>query len=709
MKEKEKSKKAGVFSGLGSSVRESIKKEGGAMGNFNLWVNLSVVAVGFLLGGCHLVFGAHPFGLAFVSALSSSVWLALIGVSFGALTLGRFGIIYAMICVLSVFLRIIISGTGKEKTSDTAITIFSESISLRVCSAVISGFVAAVYEILLEGFSVQSVLYGASMMAFPAILTFLFSGMFTGTLSFKEVIFGNKRIFVTTSSTKEKMKLLFFKVSVLAFVGIISFSLKKYDFFGIDLGFVFAVCVTLFASKRFGYLYGAVVGFISSVSISGPFSAGFALLGVGTGAIFTFGTIYAVLLGGALLSLWGSYVSGISGFLSLLPEYLISVCIMLPLLRYFEREKTPEVTETVKRRATDMVGTMALAYRNREAIFCDGIAENIQSLAPLISGFTENEETAETYLFFSKLINEAKLKVLENRETDDELTDKLEERLSDFGLGGGIIRAFGKRKKYIICSAEDRDGTLITSPDFHRSIEEISEMKFAQPEYYRRDEMVLMECESTKKYKLSGAFVSANGASGEVSGDTVKLFESEDLFAYGLISDGMGSGRRARVTSEFVRDFLIAALKNRSSFSVVMNLLNSVIRKGEEECGVTVDLFSLDLINGEATFIKSGAASSYIKRKNSLFRIKSETMPLGLIKKVDAEKIVANIKTDDYIIMMSDGISDAPEDSPWLIELLNKPAPEDLSEYADIILTDAKNRGRGADDMTVLVMKVSEV
>ena len=126
-----------------------------------------------------------------------------------------------------------------------------------------------------------------------------------------------------------------------------------------------------------------------------------------------------------------------------------------------------------------------------------------------------------------------------------------------------------------------------------------------------------------------------------------------------------------------------------TSEATALHMLNRALGHGKEECSVAVDIFSLDLILGEAKFIKSGAACSYIKRKSSLFRIKSETMPIGLIKKVDA-----------------DGVSSPTDDSPWLVEFLNKPAIRDLNEYAETILELAKKNSKSGDDMSVLVMKV---
>ena len=117
-------------------------------------------------------------------------------------------------------------------------------------------------------------------------------------------------------------------------------------------------------------------------------------------------------------------------------------------------------------------------------------------------------------------------------------------------------------------------------------------------------------------------------------------------------------------------------------------------------------IFSVDLFKGDAEFLKSGAAASYVKRGSSIFRIKSKTAPLGLMKNVDAEKIKIELEGDDYIIMLSDGIAQSAEDTPWLLDLLSKPPKRNLKEYADTILSAAMKNLPRSDDMTVLVTKV---
>ena len=145
--------------------------------------------------------------------------------------------------------------------------------------------------------------------------------------------------------------------------------------------------------------------------------------------------------------------------------------------------------------------------------------------------------------------------------------------------------------------------------------------------------------------------------------------------------------------------------KGRVSKSTAFHILNHMIKNRSEECSSTVDLFDFDLITGEALFYKCGAAPSYVKRDNSIFRIRSETAPIGLIKSIDAERIRVEVKCGDYVVMLSDGVSQSPEDSAWLLELLSTPALPDIRDYADRILSEAIKHSRSLDDMSVAVAK----
>ena len=689
---------------------EKMSGEPSGARNVRIWLGAVAAALGFLFGGAHLVFGAYPLGLALVSSLSTNVWLATLGSVLGALTLGKSGIIYGMISVLAVFLRIVISGTDKDGGGGKGEgRLFTERISLRVCCAVIGGFVSALYEILLSGFNLKSILFGASMILLSGALTFAFTGIYLYPITPYELVFGGKSVLLPETGETSKGKMLLFRASVLLIIALVSISLTRYRVFGVDTSFIYATVITLFAAKRFGWLTGAIVGFCSSFGISAIMSAAFALVGAAAGALFSFGAAWALIGGGATISLWASYTGGVSDFLSVFPEYLIGASVMLPILGYLEREKASPERESASRRATDMVGTMALAYRSRASCASDVLSDMRNSILPVIKDFSASDGFYEDYSLLLRLISEAVSESSRDIDMNEELTDKLEEALADIGLKESVVRAFGKSRPHFILAAEDRDGMMITSPELRRKISEAAGVRLTTPEFFRRDDMVLMECESAKKYKLRTANARLAGVGGEVSGDSIKVFEGVGSVGYCLISDGMGSGETAERTSRFATELLSAALGAGASVTTALHALNSLIQKGSEECCASVDLFAFDLIFGEASFIKSGAAPSYILRGESVFRIRSETMPLGVIREVDAERISVEISHGDTVIMLSDGIIPSGEDAAWLPELLRKSRELSRTELAKKIIEEALRFGAGADDMTVLVIKIEEI
>lgn len=59
--------------------------------------------------------------------------------------------------------------------------------------------------------------------------------------------------------------------------------------------------------------------------------------------------------------------------------------------------------------------------------------------------------------------------------------------------------------------------------------------------------------------------------------------------------------------------------------------------------------------------------------------------------------------------MFSDGIAEIAEDAPWLLLLLGEAPMENLKEYAEYIISEAKKNGSSGDDMTVTVIRIDGV
>lgn len=786
----------GVFEKILTSI-----KGARAESRDGLIYDLAALTVALLFSRCHLVFGAHPIGLAFVAALPTHVWAALIGAVIGSLTLGGEGIIYGVICVITVFLRVITSGADKK--SGTSV-LFGEGLLLRSSAAIIGGFISAAYELLLSGFTLEGTLFGVAMIIVPPALVFIFSGVFGSNIKIDSLLYEKSPIFSLKGLDEaEKYNVMFFQCTAVFSLLLLAMSLAPLEIFGVSLAYVFVSLVTLLVAKRFGALRALAVGFISSLGVSGSYSVSFALAGLGAGLLFNLGTLYALVGGGAALCAWSAYSSGLIGFLSTLPEYAIAATLAAPLLKRLPSERGEDETVKVESNAKDMVGTMALTYKNKyrggldalessltalggiirsysreratltseeyEAIvldvakercrtcadralcekeeisptakgaakiaamlaehekitandtngedeFCrhaEAIAEEIEKRAAEAEReryrITERSSVANEYELISKLINEARL--ADERETahNAPLSEALSTAIKSHGLSDGVIRVFGERRPHVILAAEDEGGTKISSRELREEIETVLGVRLGTPEFFKRDKMALMECSAARSYRVECATATAAGAGDEISGDTVCVFESSDDRFYALISDGMGSGTVAKETSSFAASFISRALSLRAPKEAVLQMLSEAIRRRKDECSATVDLFEFDLVNGSATFLKSGAAPSFVKRGPSIFRLRSQTAPIGLLRKIDTERIRVEVKGEDLVIMLSDGICQAAEDSPWLLELLSRPAPKDLKVYADFILSEARGRSKGRDDMSVAVLKIEKI
>ncbi len=766
-----------------------------------LFYDIIYFALNFVFSRFHLLFGAYPLAVAFLAVTPMRVWISLLGALVGSISRGKLGIIHAIINIIVVLLRIIISGGDAKKEEKSAL--FNEPLILRVSSSLIGGFIGAVYELLLGGFSATSLFYSIAACGFGALFAVIFYGLFAAGVGFDDIIFSKAPVFEKKRRDKERYLWVYFQASFLILIFLISLALNEYTILGIDVAFVFSSFISLFAAKRFGAVRAVVIGFVSSFGVSAVYSPAFALLGLGAGAFFGITPLYAFLAGGAMLAAWSAYSGGLVGFLSTFPEFASAAALFFPLTKILDREKKEEVRDEADKRARDLITSVALAKRGERGSEIDKLTSSISSLAVAARRFgksdgeiskdeisntmikaaktacasceffyeckeinpapcaeiiddlttniyknkkiSRNDEKffpdycknyehlfeffssatgallsekfktqrlsviSDEYEFISKMINEVRLCEERKWQLDKALSNDVESILYEVGLVGGVAKVFGDRNKHFIVAGEDRTGDVISSRELRLAIEKTAGIKLAPPEFFRKGDIALAVAASAPSYTVEFAESSASGPNSDVSGDTVGCFSTEDGYFYSIVSDGMGTGELAKEASLFVFDFLKNMLSASISINTALSVLNGIIRAKSGECSSTLDLFRFDLLLGEAAFVKSGAVYSYVKRGDSLFRIRSETAPLGLMRGVDAEKIRVEIKEGDIVVMLSDGVADSPESSLWLPEILSRDFDGTLGEYANYILNEAKKNSRTGDDMTVSLAKIKKI
>lgn len=358
---------------------------------------------------------------------------------------------------------------------------------------------------------------------------------------------------------------------------------------------------------------------------------------------------------------------------------------------------------------------------------------------------------AEDYTHMGRLLRESAKLEEEISTVDKELTAHLSRMLSGGDFAAGSVTVYGNRYKRIFVHDIDLTGTRMGGEEITALFGKAIGMPLSPPTFSLDGELLSMElhtrhrahcicgrCSLSAENLRTDALhhdthapndpdrigsdpigndrigsdpigIDAVGADAVdvKSGDTISAFVGDGK-QYMLLSDGMGTGRMAALTSGMVSAFLTRMLTAGATLETALQMLNSVLRASCAECAATIDLCEIDLVTMEACFIKSGAAPSFVLRGGSLFRLQSKTVPIGILRALDAEKIRFSLEPGDTIVMLSDGIARSFEECPWLLDLLS--TNEDLQNgnvqsAAETIVREAAGHG-AIDDITAGVVRV---
>ncbi len=288
----------------------------------------------------------------------------------------------------------------------------------------------------------------------------------------------------------------------------------------------------------------------------------------------------------------------------------------------------------------------------------------------------------------------------EEYECDTATAERIFEYLCSLELDVGGVVVYGKRCKHIVAKgislSEGLSGNKIS--EICKKISQIVGQELTEPVFEVGKDGSLMLLYSRPEVRALCAhgrlpskelsdmqmdegelYVNPFSDEGEMCGDMTDAFITDTSYFYSLISDGMGSGEEAAFTSGVCAMFIEKMLSAGNRADITLRMLNNVIRSENmgcgSECSATVDLLELDLMSGVASFIKSGAAPTYILRGSTVYKISSRTMPVGIIKDADARITKFDTMKGDLIVMISDGCCPDSEDCSWLVDYLCQKMP----------------------------------
>lgn len=359
--------------------------------------------------------------------------------------------------------------------------------------------------------------------------------------------------------------------------------------------------------------------------------------------------------------------------------------------------------------------------------------------------------SAADYGLAGELMRQAAKSEAAEGEVDERLSAKLRRVLSYHNFGAASVTVYGDRRKHIFVGDIDLTATRMGGDDIRKLFESLVGSPLSTPEFQLDGAVLSMRMESVSKFGCTsgmyscaasqvqkywqevrncGADLPGMDSSDEaetedtihalkpeisitdsepegICGDGILAFETAGKY-YMILSDGMGSGKEAALTSGVVVSLLERLIRAGAELETALKMLNQIVRATERECSATVDIAEIDLMTGEAKFIKSGAAPSFILRDGSIFRLQSKTVPIGIIRALDAEMIQFTVEDGDTVVMVSDGAARSYDEAPWLLDLMTDDETVlrgDARNAAITIVSEAALRG-AKDDITAGIIRI---
>ncbi|WP_248931040.1 stage II sporulation protein E [Paenibacillus hamazuiensis] len=220
---------------------------------------------------------------------------------------------------------------------------------------------------------------------------------------------------------------------------------------------------------------------------------------------------------------------------------------------------------------------------------------------------------------------------------------------------------------------------------------------------------------SAKEYEIETGVAGAAKGGELLSGDSFSTVElGNGKFAVAL-SDGMGNGERARAESSTALTILQQLLQSGMDEKLAIKSVNSVLMlRSSDEVYATVDVALIDQYNAHTTFLKIGSTPSFIKRGSEVLPITANNLPVGIVDDIDVDLVSLPLQSGDMLIMMTDGIYDAPghavNKEMWMKRVIQEIDAESPQDFADVLLERVvrQHHGEIVDDMTVIVAKVEK-
>ncbi len=333
-----------------------------------------------------------------------------------------------------------------------------------------------------------------------------------------------------------------------------------------------------------------------------------------------------------------------------------------------------------------------------------------QSVKALYRDSLEKEKLAVFSSDYSSLsriisdnIDEKQQENSENRELSAKALNMLGKHKNDFHT----VSVWGKRKIRVFARLKTVTESTVGMREFKRLMEECCNCAFQNPVLKIEGKSMTITLSVKPIFSADAGSARISAGNLPLCGDSPSYFEGHDGYFYALISDGMGTGANAALASGICEVFLKEMLEGGNHIDTSVDMLNTVIASKGNECSATVDIMELDTFSGNCTFLKSGAASSFILRDGSVYKLSARTMPLGILDEADTDMQKVRLLAGDIVFLVSDGAA-PKENYDNLISVIKCSSPHDSPEtLAQRVIENTKQYSK--DDISCVVVKISGI
>lgn len=262
--------------------------------------------------------------------------------------------------------------------------------------------------------------------------------------------------------------------------------------------------------------------------------------------------------------------------------------------------------------------------------------------------------------------------------------------------GNMIIEAYGEGE--LACTAEELGDMLI----------ELLQKEFDLPCVLEFGKRVRITAFQRAEYGVKSASCQYSRRKDGANGDFVTACVDGRGSYYSIVSDGMGSGTRARIDSAFACGLLTKFLESGVGVEAAIEMLNSALMvKSSDESFATLDVCQVDLYTGKITLYKAGGADTFVRSGKKVTKIKGSGLPVGVSSSLSLSAQSFTAEENDVIIMTTDG---ADLSEQWLEQAFLKESCGNMEELVKNVAGAARfncEKGR-EDDISIVALQLKK-